>query len=113
MENLFVKKQKAEEMSVRALHSNTKKFEETSKRVEENSKRQQQEESSIMENISQKVDSIFEKMGQGFAKAIQKVDNQIFHDFPECSFLGGANTHRLSIKLKDQRMRVFNLKSDD
>jgi len=45
-----------------------------------------------------------DKVSQGFAKAMQKVDNQIFHDFPECSILGSTN--RLSIKLKDPQLHT-------
>jgi hypothetical protein len=48
------------------------------------------------------VEGILGKVGTGIAKAIQKVDNQIFQDFPECSLL--SNTDRLSIKLKDPQL---------
>lgn len=46
---------------------------------------------------------LVDQIAGGIAKVVQKAtDNQMFHDFPECSLL--ANTDRLSIKLSDQQI---------
>lgn len=46
---------------------------------------------------------LVDQIAGGIAKVVQKAtDNQVFHEFPECSAL--ANTERLSIKLTDEQI---------
>ncbi|CAD5232104.1 unnamed protein product [Bursaphelenchus xylophilus] len=59
----------------------------------------------IKSRFSARMD-LFGQVKQGFAKAMQiATENQIFHEFPECSILGSIN--RVSIKLADPHVNAM------